>query len=81
MNEQELSALIRRIVTERVSQRERGDSVGGTSPTSTVERADASYGSHFSHSIHIALVNAGDACLIEPDVACTHCNYCKSHGH
>ena len=27
------------------------------------------------------VVNVGDACVIEPSVACNHCGYCKSHGH
>jgi hypothetical protein len=23
----------------------------------------------------------GEACVIEPDVTCNHCGYCRSHGH
>ena len=36
---------------------------------------------HPSHAVYLHLVNDTDACVIEPAVACTHCNYCKSHGH
>jgi hypothetical protein len=36
---------------------------------------------HASHSLYVQLVNVSDTCLIEPAVACTHCEYCRSHGH
>jgi hypothetical protein len=36
---------------------------------------------HASHYIHLTVVNAGDACVIEPGVTCHHCGYCKSHGY
>jgi hypothetical protein len=36
---------------------------------------------HVSHAMYLTLVNTGDACVIEPSVACNHCGYCKSHGH
>lgn len=38
-------------------------------------------GEHPSHYQYLALVNVGEACVIEPDVSCTHCGYCRSHGH
>jgi hypothetical protein len=34
-----------------------------------------------SHQIYVTVVNGGDSCVIEPDLACTHCDYCRSHGH
>jgi hypothetical protein len=34
-----------------------------------------------SHYQYLALVNVGEACVIEPDVTCNHCGYCRSHGH
>jgi threonine dehydrogenase-like Zn-dependent dehydrogenase len=37
--------------------------------------------SHASHAVYVTLVNSGEPCVIEPDVPCNHCNYCKSHGH
>jgi hypothetical protein len=36
---------------------------------------------HPGHAMYLALVNVGDACLIEPAVACNHCGYCKTHGY
>jgi hypothetical protein len=36
---------------------------------------------HASHHLYLTLVNATDACVIEPAVTCDHCGYCKSHGH
>jgi len=36
---------------------------------------------HPSHYQYLALVNVGEACVIEPDVTCNHCGYCRSHGH
>lgn len=36
---------------------------------------------HPSHHIYLTVVNATDACVIEPSVTCDHCGYCKSHGH
>ena len=34
-----------------------------------------------SHYQYVALVNVGEACVIEPTVSCNHCGYCRSHGH
>ena len=31
--------------------------------------------------IEFALINVGEACVIEPSVTCNHCGYCRSHGH
>jgi hypothetical protein len=36
---------------------------------------------HPSHAIYVTVTSGGDACVIEPGVACDHCGYCKSHGH
>ncbi len=38
---------------------------------------------HPSHAMLPAArgANAGDACLIEPAVRCSHCGYCQSYGH
>jgi threonine dehydrogenase-like Zn-dependent dehydrogenase len=38
-------------------------------------------GRHASHYQYVALVNVGEACVIEPSVTCNHCGYCRSHGH
>ena len=36
---------------------------------------------HPSLALYLSVVNVGEACVIEPDVPCDHCGYCKSHGH
>jgi hypothetical protein len=38
---------------------------------------------HASHAqLALATGEDGDgSCLIEPDVSCTHCGYCRSFGH
>ena len=37
---------------------------------------------HASHGVYsIAREDDNGPCIIEPAVPCTHCNYCKSHGH
>jgi hypothetical protein len=43
--------------------------------------AAAPYAGHASHAQYLTVVNVGDRCVIEPDVDCNHCGYCKSHGH
>jgi hypothetical protein len=43
-------------------------------------RLPASGNAHASHAIYVNLVNDTESCVIEPAVACSHCNYCKSHG-
>jgi hypothetical protein len=35
---------------------------------------------HVSQILYLTVVNADDACEIEPAVSCDHCGYCKSHG-
>ena len=50
-----------------------------TRPTAPPDAAPA----HPSHT-RFALPRGDDdegVCLIEPDVACTHCGYCQSYGH
>ena len=75
MTDQELRALVREAVQRHL---------GATSapPPAAPSFAPATTAvAHPSHAIYLTIVNAGDACVIEPDVACSHCNYCKSHGH
>jgi hypothetical protein len=74
MTHDELRALARQIVADRL--RGRSGVEGAPVPTPV-----ATWSDHSSHAVYVAVVNAGDACVIEPDVACTHCNYCRSHGH
>jgi hypothetical protein len=72
MTEEDLRALIRETVMKALAAREAGPRPAAPSKPA----AD-----HASHGVYVTLVNAGDACLIEPAVACTHCEYCRSHGH
>jgi hypothetical protein len=83
VNEAELRALIRESVARHL-----GDSRGeATRPFLPPARAGASAvhagpsGSHPSQVIYVTLTSAGEACLIEPAVTCTHCGYCKTHGY
>lgn len=74
MNEQELRALVRGAVSRHMGgSPEQAPLVQTRSATST--------GPHPSHGIYLTLINATDACIIEPSVPCEHCGYCRSHGH
>ena len=78
MNDQELRSLVRDVVARRLADR---------ATSATAPLADRSWrgpsvdAGHASHDVYVTLVNVGEMCLIEPDVTCNHCNYCKSHGH
>ena len=80
MNDADLRALVRDAVARHL-----GGGVGAAAPTSTpmpIPHQSAPFaGPHPSHVIYISLVNDTDACVIEPGVPCSHCNYCRSHGH
>ena len=69
---------LRALVRDAVARHLGGPSAG--SPPSAA-LSDAPAATHASHGVYITLVNVSDACVIEPDVPCTHCQYCKSHGH
>ena len=80
MSEQQRQALIRAALHRRLAAR-------GLLPASGDGAASADAApviniqQHASHQIYVTLVNDSDACVIEPSVPCTHCNYCKSHGY
>ena len=75
MNEPELRALVRDIITRQTAGPGRG---AGGSP-----RQMAGPRGHASHAMFVLPAGAdGDGvCLIEPAVSCNHCGYCKSYGH
>ena len=78
MTEQELRALVRDAVARHLGQAPPQPVVGAVvSRSSELITSD----SHPSHGIYLTLVNTGGECVIEPNVTCSHCNYCKSHGH
>ena len=74
MNDQELRALVRESIAKQL---------GEPAPAASVWRgAPAHDAHHASHGVYtIARDDENGPCLIEPSVPCTHCNYCKSHGH
>ena len=73
MNEQELRALVRESIAKQL---------GEPAPATAVWRGVPMPSEHFSHSVYaIARDDDNGPCIIEPSVPCTHCNYCKSHGH
>ena len=74
MTQAELRALVRQIVADKLRDRTSAASAEAPGPV-------AGYSGHSSHAVYVTLVNTSDACVIEPGVQCTHCNYCKSHGH
>jgi hypothetical protein len=90
VNDDELRALIREAVARHVggspdaSLESRGPGligpVAGPEPHARSVEPRA-FVTHPSHYQYLALVNVGEACVIEPDVTCNHCGYCRSHGH
>jgi hypothetical protein len=77
MTDDELRALVRDAVARHLGNR---PAAPGPAPARAFE-PDQAWRAHASHAQYLAVVNAGDACVIEPSVSCDHCGYCKSHGH
>jgi len=77
VNDDQLRALVRDAVHRRLA------SLSGepAAPGPREDTPNVTFQHHASHDVYLTLVNVGDACLIEPSVPCSHCNYCKSHGH
>jgi hypothetical protein len=70
MQEEELRALVREAVSRHLGR------VPATRPQAAV------IGPHPSHFVLPLQAGTDDgSCVIEPDVRCTHCNYCRSLGH
>ena len=68
MNEQAIRELVREAVARRL---------GEPGPMVHVPLALIDHSSHRRW----VLPESDGPCLIEPDVQCTHCGYCQSHGH
>lgn len=82
MNDEALRALVRELVQRRLAERSGSGAAPPARPPATAVHVGPSLqGSHASHDIYLTLVNTGDVCVIEPAVPCTHCDYCRSHGH
>jgi hypothetical protein len=72
--------LIRSLVRESIARH-----LGGAAATAAVPDPDTplhpmAFIGHSSH-YRYALPESTGPCAIEPDVQCTHCGYCESHGH
>jgi len=75
MNEPELRSLVRDVIARTVRQ---------DPSTGDVRRLDvARLPPHASHGMFVLPVGSDSdgPCLIEPEVICNHCGYCKSYGH
>jgi hypothetical protein len=79
MNDSELRALVRAAIERHFG----GAPVAATAATTASAPVPVAppYAGHASHAQYMTVVNVGDRCVIEPDVDCNHCGYCKSHGH
>ena len=76
MTEQELRQLVRGVIAERATS---WHSPASAAPDPTAIPLSA-VREHASHALFV-IPAQGDACIIEPAVACNHCGYCKSYGH
>ena len=76
MTESELRLLIRDAVARHL-----GGAASDPAPAREAPVGAPPWRQHVSHAIYLTLEGGGDACLIEPAVACHHCAYCQSHGH
>jgi hypothetical protein len=75
MNDQELRAMIRESIANRLG--------ASAAPAPDSTPSIRSFDVHASHGT-LPLARGGDgdgACLIEPSVRCNHCGYCISYGH
>lgn len=84
MNDQELRQIVRQAIAKNLGVQGPEFRVPGPgfvpSPVSLVPES-VPFGSHVSHAMYQQLVNSGGSCVIEEHVSCSHCGYCKSHGH
>jgi hypothetical protein len=79
MTEQELRELVRRVVADRLAG---GSQTMGTQalPAPVLLRDVRTHASHATFRVP-AGSEIGGPCVIEPEVSCDHCGYCKSMGH
>ena len=77
MNDDDLRSLVRESIAKQLGgAAQRREPHAHTGPAMVDARL------HASHAVYdIARVDEDGPCVIEPSVPCTHCNYCKSHGH
>jgi hypothetical protein len=71
MNEQELRALVRDAIARQTGRARSGP-----------EMVPAAFLTHEVSFGQFGVPSGADgACIIEPQVMCNHCGYCKSYGH
>lgn len=70
MTEQELRALVRDVVAQRLSTQ-------ANAPVASLIRNHASH----ARLTMVAPTEPGTPCLIEPAVPCNQCGFCQSLGH
>ena len=75
MNEQELRALVREAIAKQLGE------PAPAGPGPGLWRGAPQRPLHFSHAVYAIAREDEGPCIIEPSVPCTHCDYCKSHGH
>jgi hypothetical protein len=75
VNDQELRSLVRDAVARHLSR-----PAPAPAAPSMPAFAPQPGNPHPSHAMYL-IVNATDACVIEPSVTCNHCGFCKTHGH
>src|SRR5687768_7263674 len=97
MTDQELRELVRESIAKQLggpaqpNEAWRSPEGGWRSPSGLANTPAEPLHVHASHGVYAIARNdapsgaSGDPdngpCIIEPSVPCTHCNYCKSHGH
>lgn len=82
MTDQELRELVRESIAKQLAWRDPSGSAeqGWRSPSGLATPQPLTI--HASHGVYAIAREAEDGpCIIEPSVPCTHCDYCKSHGH
>jgi len=81
MTDQELRALVRDAVARHFTGGRALPELQTSNFELQTSDAERPAHPHPSHAMYLTVVNAGDACVIEPGVTCNHCGYCKSHGY
>lgn len=77
ISERDLRALVRDAVARHLGPQASAAIPGAVAPGA----AGAAVLAHASHAILVLPSSPTDACVIEPDLRCDHCGYCKSLGH
>lgn len=77
MTEQEIREIVRRVIAQREAVASGSADPAGPSWSPV---SGGSVHQHVSHALFV-IPAQGEACVIEPGVACNHCGYCKSYGH